>query len=143
MILSIALPKAEPKPGEVWTYDYLWQREQAKGLTFGDKLRPACVAIRPSKPEYSDLVVFLGITTSMPQPNQTAVLVPDAELANAGLTAQSWVILNECNYERVADVLALDFSVKRGGFSAAFWKVLEAEILRAAKLGLMTRVQRD
>lgn len=137
------MPKAEPQAGEVWTYDYLWQRDQAKGQTSGEKTRPTCIALRPTKPAYADFVVFLGITTSEPLPHQTAVLIPDSEHENAGLVALSWVILNECNYENVADVLELDFVSKRGSFSPVFWQSLQREILKAVNVGLMKKVPRD
>ena len=76
----------EPRPGLVFRYDYLWNREAAAGRDQG-KERPACLLIASdaaTKPRYA---IILPITHSAPFGNTVAVEIPARVRAHLGLAA--------------------------------------------------------
>jgi hypothetical protein len=93
----VALP--EPRPGLVFRYDYLWNREAAAGRDQG-KERPACLVIASdaaTKPRYA---IILPITHSAPLGDTVAVEIPARVRAHLGLDdAPSWVVVSEHNVD--------------------------------------------
>lgn len=89
----MALP--EPRPGLVFRYDYLWNREAAAGRD-GGKERPACLVVASDaavKPRYE---IILPITHSAPLGDTVAIEIPARVRAHLGLgDAPSWVVVSE------------------------------------------------
>lgn len=93
----MALP--EPRPGLVFRYDYLWNREAAAGRD-GGKERPACLVVASDaavKPRYA---IILPITHSAPLGDTVAIEIPARVRAHLGLDdAPSWVVVSEHNVD--------------------------------------------
>src|SRR5689334_3180926 len=94
----------EFRPGEVFSYPYLWAWQQQRGETEGRKPRPVCVviAIRSASDGNSHLAL-LAITTQPPQTGRIALEIPDIERKRAGLSdlKQCWIMVDEYSYDIV------------------------------------------
>nr|WP_157179783.1 hypothetical protein [Rhizobium leguminosarum] len=86
------------------SYPYLWAWQQQRGETEGRKQRPFCVvvAIR-SAGDGNTHLVLLAVTTQPPQAGRVALEIPDIERRRAGLgdLKQSWIVIDEYNYDIV------------------------------------------
>lgn len=89
-------------PGQIIAYPYLWGWQDDRGETEGRKSRPTCVvvAVRSAKDNCTHLAL-LAVTAQPPQPERTAVEIPDTEIRRAGLSdlQRCWVIVDEYNYD--------------------------------------------
>jgi len=112
----------EPADGLVIRYDYLWAREHDRHEESGRKSRPACIQIIVADAKGATIVALFPMTSQPPQPGRTALEIPEMEARRIGLSAQSWIIVDEWNLDdlakspHIADVRPL------GTLSAAFMK---------------------
>ncbi|MFA1677222.1 hypothetical protein ACDY97_32100 [Rhizobium mongolense] len=93
----------EPETGLVISYNFLWEREHAKGEAEGRKARPACIVV-PLTSKHGDVVLF-PLTTQEPGPDRIAIKVPETERRRLKLKGRgpSWIILDEGNTDRLAE----------------------------------------
>jgi hypothetical protein len=90
---------AEPQPGLVISYAYLWHHEHRDGREEGAKTRP-CVIIIAAHDQADGAVVVrvVPVTHSAPDDPDTALEVPLAVKRHLGLDSdRSWIILDEVN----------------------------------------------
>lgn len=93
----MALP--EPKPGLVFRYDYLWNREAAVGREQG-KERPACLVAASDSSATPRFVIILPITHSAPTGDTAGIEIPASVRQALGLDdAPCWVIVSEHNVD--------------------------------------------
>jgi hypothetical protein len=89
-------------PGQIIAYPYLWAWQNERGETEGRKSRPTCVviAVRGVADGLTHLAL-LAVTTQPPQPDRTAIEVPETEARRAGLSdlKRCWVMIDEYNYD--------------------------------------------
>jgi hypothetical protein len=89
----------EPKPGLVFRYDYLWEREARKGKG-ASKDRPACVAVATDSEIDPRLVVILPITHSKPTGETVGVEIPSDIRRYLRLDDERcWIIVSESNID--------------------------------------------
>jgi hypothetical protein len=88
-----------PEPGLVVHFNYLWRREQAKGLEEARYPRPCAIVVSYKRSSDGALIVMLApITHAEPPPGAAAMLIPTAVKRHLGLDEErSWVILDEVN----------------------------------------------
>lgn len=112
---------ADIRAGSVIRYPYLWDREAARGETEGRKDRPTVVVLRLTEAG-SDRIMLLPITTKMPTPDRIAVELPEAERRRAGLDTDRplWMMLDECNQDKVEGSYYLQPDTQLGTLSKAF-----------------------
>ncbi|ARQ12479.1 hypothetical protein NXC12_PB00075 (plasmid) [Rhizobium etli] len=125
----------EFRPGEVISYPYLWAWQQQRGETEGRKQRPVCVvvAIR-SVADGNTHLVLLAITTQPPQAGRVALEIPDIERRRAGLgdLKQSWIIIDEYNYDVVEQSWYIEpYQKALGRFSKSFMMKIAAMFVKA------------
>ena len=133
---------AEPLPGDVWRYDYLWRWQHDGGETEGRKRRPtAMVAV--IKASDGTFLFILPITSSPPMAGRMALEVPQIERRRAGLDdIPLWVMIDEYNFDRLESSFYFDPKARVGRFGSTFHrKVLEA-FTSAARSHLVKRVPR-
>ena len=89
----------KPVSGDVFTYPFLWKRQQIQGETEGRKPRPVCMAVTTVNTEGNTLLFIVPITTLPPSDGRIAVEVPVIEAKRAGLDTGNpcWVMLDEYN----------------------------------------------
>ena len=93
----MALP--EPRPGLVFRYDYLWNREAASGRDQG-KVRPACLVAASDSTARPRFVVILPITHSAPSGDIVGIEIPARVRQALGLDdAPCWVVISEHNVD--------------------------------------------
>jgi hypothetical protein len=93
----VALP--EPKPGLVFRYDYLWNREAASGRDQGEE-RPACLLAASDSTTNPRFVVILPITHAAPTNETVGIEIPAKVRQAIGLDdARCWVIISEHNVD--------------------------------------------
>jgi hypothetical protein len=118
--------------GGIYRYSYLWLREYNSGEESGRKSRPVCLIFRNS----NGRLFIVPITTKEPPLDRIFLEVPRREWKQAGLTAQSWVILDEFNstFENQSyDFTSID---PIGRFSDDFLKSLRerlSELIKARR----------
>ncbi|OWO94426.1 hypothetical protein B5E41_13690 [Rhizobium esperanzae] len=125
----------EFRPGEVISYPYLWAWQQLRGETEGRKQRPVCVvvAIRSARDGNTHLVL-LAITTQPPQAGRVALEIPDIERRRAGLgdLKQSWIVIDEYNYDIVEQSWYIEpYQKALGRFSKSFMMKIAAMFVKA------------
>ena len=93
----MALP--EPRPGLVFRYDYIWNREAIAGRDQG-KERPACLVIASDSAVKPRHAVILPITHSAPRGDTVAIEIPARVRTHLGLDdAPSWVVVSAHNVD--------------------------------------------
>ncbi|AGS24188.1 hypothetical protein [Rhizobium etli] len=134
----------EFRPGDVISYPYLWAWQQQRGETEGRKQRPVrvVVAIR-SVADGNTHLVLLAITTQPPQAGRVALEIPDIERRRAGLgdLKQSWIIIDEYNYDVVEQSWYIEpYQKALGRFSKSFMMKIAAMFVKArSQLGRVKR----
>ena len=89
----------EPKPGLVFRYDYVWDREAQEGKDTS-KNRPVCLAVATDSPIDPRLIVILPITHSKPTAGTTGVEIPVAIRRYLNLDDERcWIIVSEANID--------------------------------------------
>ena len=92
----MALP--EPVPGLVISYEYLWSREQDRGVIEGAKARPCVIILRVQRVGEHIRVAVSPITHQQPDSKTPALEIPQTVKKHLGLDAhRSWVVLGEIN----------------------------------------------
>ena len=87
----------EPKPGLVFRYDYLWDREARQGKDTS-KNRPVCLAIATDSTINPRIVVILPITHSRPTGDTVGVEIPARIRRYLRLDDERcWIIVSEAN----------------------------------------------
>ena len=131
-----------PAAGQVFRYPYLWRRQADAGETEGRKTRPACLAVVAAGTEGGTLLFILAITTQPPKPGRTALAVPETELRRAGLSAASWVILDEVSVDVLERSFSFEDRTPLGRFGRGFTRQVQhalREARRATRLDLVPR----
>lgn len=128
---------AEPQPGDVFRYAYLWKRQQQDGETEGRKSRPVCVAVTMATAEGDTVLFILPMTTQPPAKGRLAIPVPAIEARRAGLDSHRsvWVILDELNTDVFERSYALEDRERLGAFSRKFADQLATRLLQIARDG--------
>jgi hypothetical protein len=89
------VPLPDPRPGLVFRYDYLWNREAAAGCDQG-KERPVCLVAASDPTTQPRFVVILPITHSPPTGSTVAIELPRKVRQAIGLDDEPrWVVVSE------------------------------------------------
>lgn len=129
---------AEPRPGQVIRYAYLWADEHDRGREEAVKDRP-CVVVVAVQRRAGELQVTVVPISHTPQA-QGAIAVPPATKARLGLdTAASWIVCTEVNrfiwpgpdWRPIPG---------RGGLT---YGLLPARLLEQVRRGLLAEVRRQ
>ena len=89
---------ADPHPGLVISYSYLWAREYGQGREDGLKNRPCAIVLARQIVESRLLVTVLAITHSTPVNANEAIEIPATVKRLLGLDDDpSWIVLTEVN----------------------------------------------
>ncbi|PKQ10899.1 MAG: hypothetical protein CVT70_17200 [Alphaproteobacteria bacterium HGW-Alphaproteobacteria-1] len=133
-----------PKQGDVWLYDYLWQREHDAGEEHGRKPRPTALVATVTNQDGTTNLFILPITSKMPGIDRLALEVPEIECKRAGLDADKrlWIILDEYNHDILETSFYLDPNGRLGAFSAMFNKKALRIFTEAARKRQARRVPR-
>jgi hypothetical protein len=115
-----------PSNGLVIYYNYLWAREYDRHEESGRKARPVCVQIIAGG-ESGTVVALFPITSQPPQPERTALEIPEMEARRIGLTMPSWIIVDEWNLDDLAKSPHIADSRPIGVLSSAFMKRVRGE----------------
>jgi hypothetical protein len=116
----------EPVNGLVISYNYLWAREYDRREETGRKARPVCIQIIIARPDRGAVVALFPITSQPPQPERTALTIPDTDARRLGLTSPSWVIVDEWNLDNLATSPHIADAYPIGVMSLAFMKRVRA-----------------
>jgi len=92
----------KPANGLVIAYNYLWAREYDRNEESGRKARPACVQIIIAEGRSGTLVALFPITSQPPHASRTALEIPEMDVRRIGLTAPSWIIVDEWDLDDLA-----------------------------------------
>ena len=90
---------AEPKPGLVISYAYLWRNQARRGEDHGRKMRP-CVIILAVRPVSGGIRVVVAPVSHAPPPapDHPSIELPQATKRRLGLDEQrSWIVLDDLN----------------------------------------------
>lgn len=133
------------KPGDVWSYEYLWKREYDDGFEHGRKPRPTALVATAIDRDGRTNLFMLAITSKKPSADRLAIEVPEIERARAGLDRDMplWIILDEYNHEFLETTFHLDPAGKIGSFSSAFSNNALSTFIAAAKTGKVRKVPRS
>jgi len=94
------VPIPDARPGLVFRYEYLWERQARAGRDAGEKERPACIVVALHRADGDTRVLIVPITHSPPRAGEPAVELPPKVKAHLGLDgAPSWVVLAEANID--------------------------------------------
>lgn len=89
---------ANPEPGLVVSYAYVWRREYEAGQEEGRKNRPCVIVLSVEKRNSGTRVTVAPITHTPPQAGTPCLEIPLRVKQHLGLDdARSWVILDEVN----------------------------------------------
>ena len=89
---------AEPVPGLLIRYSYLWTEEYGRGQEEGIKDRPCAVILVTADEDGERWVTVLPVTHAPPLDPELAVELPAATKRRLGLdNERSWVVLSEAN----------------------------------------------
>jgi hypothetical protein len=88
-----------PEAGLVVHFNYLWSREQSRGIEEARYPRPCAIVIAYRKGPGDTLIVMLApITHSPPRQGDNAIPIPTAVKTHLGLDDQpSWIMVDEVN----------------------------------------------
>jgi hypothetical protein len=112
----------KPANGLVISYNYLWAREHDRHEESGRKARPACVQIIIADGPGGTVVALFPITSQPPQPERTALAIPEMDARRIGLTIPSWIIIDEWNLDDLAKSPHIADARPIGLLSPAFMK---------------------
>ncbi|MEO8668789.1 MAG: hypothetical protein ABI399_09750 [Bauldia sp.] len=132
----MALP--EPKPGLVIRYDYLWNREAARGREQG-KDRPACLVAASDSSTRPRFVVVLPITHAAPIGDTIGIPIPAPVRQALGLGDEpNWVIVSEHNVDERPNAGLQPLPGRPGVFSYGFipprlFRLVRARFLELAR----------
>jgi hypothetical protein len=112
----------KPANGLVISYNYLWAREHDHHEETGRKARPACVQIIIADGANGTVVALFPITSQPPQPERTALAIPETDARRIGLTVPSWIIVDEWNLDDLAKSPHIADARPIGSLSPAFMK---------------------
>lgn len=133
---------AEPLPGDVWRYDYLWRWQHDGGETEGRKARPTAMVAVIKTPDGTFLFI-LPITSSPPVAGRLSVEVPQIERRRAGLDdIPLWVMIDEYNFDRLESSFYFDPKARIGRFGSTFHRRVLETFITAARSHLVKRVPR-
>ena len=122
-----------PRLGDVWSYPFLWKREERRGETEGRKHRPCALVLLTEAVPGQQEVLLVPITSQPSEQNPLAVEVPEIEKKRAGLDIHLslWVITQEYNF----DCPKISYYFEEGGyigsFSSQFTKVVQRRLISA------------
>jgi hypothetical protein len=124
-----------PALGDVWLYPFLWSREAKSGETEGRKHRPVALALLTRTIAGDTEILLAPITTQPSDGRAFAVEVPEIEKKRAGLDQhiRQWVIVDETNTDIPAQSYYFEPGNRIGGFSSAFVKRVQGEMIRAVQ----------
>ena len=89
---------AEPIPGLVIRYSYLWHSEYLAGREEGQKDRPRAIVAAVRRTPQGTTVLVLPITHSPPGPGVLAMEITPGTKLRLGLDEdRSWIVLSEAN----------------------------------------------
>jgi hypothetical protein len=134
----------DPRQGDIWRYDYLWDWQAARGETEGRKARPvAFVAVVKGQTGTTRLYI-LALTTKPPAKETPAIEVPVLERRRAGLsdTDKVWVILNEYNQDVLEHSYYFQPDARLGEFGPSFRKKVLTAFGQVLKEGNARAVRR-
>lgn len=136
---------SKPSAGEVFTYPFLWKRQQMQGETEGRKPRPVCMAVTTVNAEGNTLLFIVPITTLPPSDGRIAMEVPVIEAKRAGLDTgkQCWVMLDEYNSDVFERSYVFEDREPLGTFSPKFTADLQNTLLTALRDGKVSTVNRQ
>lgn len=136
---------SKPSAGDVFTYPFLWKRQQMQGETEGRKPRPVCMAVTMTKADGNTLLFIVPITTQPPMARRIAIEVPVIEAKRAGLDTEKpcWVMLDEFNSDVFERSYVFEDRTPLGAFSPKFTAKLQGILLAAAKSGAARTVNRQ
>jgi hypothetical protein len=121
---------ADPQPGDLWRYDYLWQWQAMRGESEGRKTRPVTFVTAIKTPDGRVHLFILPLTTKAPGAERIAILVPPLEGRRAGLSQSPvWLLVDEYNHDILGDSYYFDPNARIGAFSPTF----RAQVLQAFK----------
>ncbi|MGQ0565782.1 MAG: hypothetical protein ACT4OK_12020 [Gemmobacter sp.] len=69
----------DPRPGDIWRYPYLWDRQARQGETEGRKDRPAAIVAAVHDAQGTLYLALLAITTKPPGEGRIALPIPQTE----------------------------------------------------------------
>lgn len=135
----------KPLAGEVFSYPFLWKRQQLTGETEGRKHRPVCMAVTSTTANGLTLLFIVPITTQPPMIGRLSVEVPITEAKRAGLDTakRCWVMLDEYNSDVFERSYVFDDRSPLGAFSSKFTSHLQVILLNALKAGQVRSVNRQ
>ncbi|WP_071796170.1 hypothetical protein [Natronohydrobacter thiooxidans] len=133
-----------PQQGDVWSYDYLWQREHEAGQEHGRKPRPTALVATVASQDGTTNLFILPITSKTPGKDRLALEVPQIERRRAGLDADKrlWIILDEYNHDILEASYHFDPNGRLGAFSAMFIRNALRSFSDAARSRQTRRVPR-
>ena len=92
------MPLADPTPGLVISYAYLWHEQARRGLEEGSKDRPCVIVLSAVSDELGTVVTVVPITHSPPLEPEAAVELPTQTKRRLGLDDErSWAVVGEVN----------------------------------------------
>lgn len=135
---------AEPRPGDLWRYDYLWHWQAKGGETEGRKTRPTSIVALTHSAAGATHLFLLPITTKAPDPARLAIEVPPIEARRAGLDAghPCWIILDEFNHDILESSWYFDPAARIGRFGDTFHRQVMRLFEAALRARRTTRIPR-
>lgn len=136
---------SDPRPGEVWRYPFLWDRQARQGETEGRKERPTAIVAAVHDGKGAIHAALLPITTKPPGDRRISVPIPQMEARRIGLTTVQplWVIIDEYNHDNLSDSWYFDPEARIGTMSAAFLKLVSVAFVTALRERRTRRIRRD
>lgn len=137
----------QPRPGLVFRYDYLWNREAAAGRDLG-KERPACLLAASDSSANPRFVVILPITHSPPRGDTIGIEIPAKVRQAIGLDdGPSWVVVSENNVDEWPNGGLAPLPGRPGVFSYGFippalFAQIKARFLALTEAGRVANVRR-
>jgi hypothetical protein len=135
---------AQPAPGLVIRYSYLWRSEHLEGRDEGRKYRPCAIVAAIRNDDLGDTrVLVLPVTHSAPEHAGLAVEIPQKVKLRLGLDeARSWIVLSEwTEFLRPAPSTA-DGSVAYGSLPPALFATIRDRFLALVEGRASVRVPR-
>jgi hypothetical protein len=125
----------EPSNGLIILYNYLWAREHDRHEQTGRKARPDGVQIMVARGKSGTVVALFPIASQPPQPDRTALEIPEIEARRVGLTIPSWIMVDEWNLDNLAKSPHIGDPHPLGTLSPVFMKRLRAEAAARIRTG--------
>lgn len=120
--MNILTKPDRPTPGDIFSYPYLWHWQDQRGETEGRKPRPSCLALAVQNSQGETVLFIVPITSTEPDPQRAAILVPvlEARRANLDMDIPLWVIVDEVNTDIWERSYYLEDRTPQGRFSDQF-----------------------